>query len=319
MDNYVINGSQRISQYHFANSHLITSAAQHVIDRFYAVSNGANSTGAWVNGDSTHKKVYKITGAAGVTSTIYGTRLTSEDTKELAGSTVCLAADISNSLLTSASWELYYAGANNNDFGTVASPNRTLIDSGTFNVNGTMSRYSADIAIPSAATTGLEIVFKTGAQISGDVQYSHISLREGAGNSDFISLSKPLELVQCQHFYEKSFLEEIEPVQNCGATNDGEVQFAAYLTGANYCYAFIPFKVKKFRNAAADNRTVITTYNPKAANAEAYNLVKSLSCTDVTIANNWDSGFRIRVTNVATGGVNDILGIHWTAKSEIVI
>lgn len=317
MDNYVINGSQRISQYNFANSHAITSTAKHVIDRFYAVSNGANSTGAWVNGDSTHKKLYQITGAAGVTSTLYGTRLTSEDTKELAGSTVCLAVDILNSLLTSVDWELYYGSANNT-FGTVASPNRTLIASGTFAVNGTMTRYSADIAIPSAATTGLEIVFKTGAQVSGTVKYSHISLRKGAGNSEFIGIHKPLELLACQHFYEKSFIEEIPPMQ-MNTTNDGEHQFIAPLAGTNFIYTFVNYKVKKFRNSAADNRTVISTYNLKAANGEAWDIVANASCSNITVENRWDSGFRIRVTGAPNTQVNNVLGIHWTAKSEIVI
>lgn len=316
MDNYIINGSQRISQYNFANTHPITPVANHVIDRFYAVSYGANSTGAWINGDNTHKKVYSITGGAGVTSTLYGTRLTSEDTKELSGSTVCLGVDIASSSLAAVDWELYYGSANNT-FGTVAVPNRTLIATGTFAVNGTMSRYSADINLPVAATTGLEVVFKTGA-LTGNVHYSHISLRKGAGNSEFVAMHKPLELIACQHFYEKSFIEEIPPMM-MGTTNDGEHQFIANMAGANLIYTFVNYKEKKFRNSAPDNRVQVATYNPKAANNQAWDIVANTSCSNIVVENRWDSGFRIRVTGAPNTQVNNVLGIHWTAKSEIVI
>jgi len=318
MENYIINGSLQISQYNFANSHVISTTAKHVLDRFYAVSSGANCTGAWINAASDHKKLYQITGAAGVTGVQFGTRLTSEDTCYLAGKDACLAVDISASAIPTVEWELYYAGANNNNFGTVAAPNRVLISSGTFNVSSTMTRYSANIAIPSNARTGLEIVLKVGALTSGTVRYGGLSLRLGANNSALAFLPKPLELVACQHFYEKSFIEEIPPMQ-MNTTNDGEHQFIALLAGTNFIYTFVNYKQKKFRNAAVDNRTVIQTYNLKAANGEAWDIVANTSCSNVVVENKWDSGFRIRVTGAPNTKVNNVIGIHWDAKSEIVI
>ncbi len=80
--------------------------------------------------------------------------------------------------MTSVTWTAYYA-TTADTFGTLASPTRTQIATGTFTVTSTLSRYSAQIFIPSAATTGIEIVFSVGAQTSGTWTIDNVQLEAG--------------------------------------------------------------------------------------------------------------------------------------------
>lgn len=182
--NRLINGAMQISQR--ATSATVTagtavptvSTGYPCVDRWYVYSTGANVTAAQIAGSGPVLNRLQITGAASVTAVGIGQRIEAQNSADLAGSTATLSVDIANSLLTSVTWSAYYANTAD-AFGTVGTPTKTLIATGTFAVNSSVSRYSAAIAVPSAATTGIEIVLTVGAQISGTWVIGNVQLSTG--------------------------------------------------------------------------------------------------------------------------------------------
>lgn len=177
-DNKIINGDFRVDQRNNGSSQTITAAAAlaYTVDRWYAYCTGANVTGQQVAGSVANTYRYKFTGAASVTAVGFGTRLEAKETSYLAGSTATLQVKLASSSLTSIGWAAYYANTADT-FGSLASPTRTSIASGTFTITSTEATYSTNITLPAGATTGIEIVFTGGALLAthtltiGDVQF----------------------------------------------------------------------------------------------------------------------------------------------------
>jgi hypothetical protein len=200
--NRIINGDMRIDQRNAGASQTFTAAAAlaYSVDRFYGYCTGANVTGARVAGTAPNEFAYQFTGAASVTGIGFGTRLEATNTTDLAGSTATLSVQLSNSLLTSVTWTAYYA-TTADAFGTLASPTRTQIATGTFTVTSTLTTYSAQISVPSAATTGIEIVFTVGAQTSGTWTIDNVQLEAGLTATEFERRPIGTELAMCQRYY----------------------------------------------------------------------------------------------------------------------
>ena len=202
--NRLINGDFYIAQR--ATSATLTAgstiaAGYATVDRFYGYCTGANVTMAQVTGTGNNRNLLQFTGAASVTAIGCGQRIETLNSYDLAGSTVTLSAFIANSLLTSVTWTAYYADTTDT-FGTLASPTRTQIATGTFTVTSTLTQYNAQISIPSAATTGIEIVFTVGAQTSGTWQLDRIQLELGSSVTGYEYRQFGTELQLCQRYYE---------------------------------------------------------------------------------------------------------------------
>lgn len=200
--NRIINGQMQIAQR--ATSATITAgstiaAGYSTVDRWYVYCTGANVTAAQVAGTGAVKNNLQITGAASVTAVGIGQRIEQLNSYDLAGSTATLSVDISNSLLTTVTWTAYYA-TTADTFGTLASPTRTQISTGTFTVTSTLTNYSTNISIPAAATTGVEIVFTVGAQISGTWVIGNIQLEKGSTATSFDYRPYGTELALCQRY-----------------------------------------------------------------------------------------------------------------------
>jgi hypothetical protein len=200
--NRIINGAMTIDQRNAGAAQTITAAAAlaYTADRWYAYSTGANVTGQRITGSANNQFAYRFTGAASVTAIGFGQRIEAANSIDLAGSTATLGVDLANSLLTSVTWTAYYA-TTSDTFGTLASPTRTQISTGTFTVTSTLSRYSAQIFIPSAATTGIEIVFSVGAQTSGTWTIDNVQLEAGPLATPFERRLVGLELLLCQRYF----------------------------------------------------------------------------------------------------------------------
>ena len=112
--------------------------------------------------------------------------------------------DLANSVLTTVTWTAYYA-TTADSFGTLASPTRTQIATGTFTVTSTITRYSASISVPAAATTGIEIVFSVGAQTSGTWTIGNVQLEAGTVATPLERRSHGLELALCQRYFFKTY------------------------------------------------------------------------------------------------------------------
>jgi len=200
--NRIINGDMRIDQRNGGASQTFTAAAAlaYSVDRFYGYCTGANVTGQRVAGTAPNEFAYRFTGAASVTAIGFGTRLEATNTTDLAGSTATLSVQLANSLLTTVTWTAFYA-TTADAFGTLASPTRTQIATGTFTVTSTLTAYNAQISIPSAATTGIEIVFTVGAQTSGTWTIDNVQLEAGSTATDFERRPIGTELALCQRYF----------------------------------------------------------------------------------------------------------------------
>jgi hypothetical protein len=201
--NRVINGGMAIDQRNAGASQTFTAAAAlaYSVDRWYGYCTGANVTGQRVQGATVGQFYYRFTGAASVTAIGFGQRIEQLNSADLAGTTATLSVDLANSVLTSVTWTAFYA-TTADTFGTLASPTRTQIATGTFTVNSTVTRYSTNISVPAAATTGIEIVFTVGAQTSGTWTIGNVQLEAGSVATPFERRSYGQELALCQRYYE---------------------------------------------------------------------------------------------------------------------
>jgi len=201
--NRFINGGLSVDQRNGGSAQTITAAAAlaYTVDRWYAYCTGANVTGQQVAGTYQSAQYrYQFTGAASVTAIGFGQRIEQANCYDLANTTATLSCYISNSLLSTVTWTAYYANTADT-FGSLASPTVTQIATGTFTVTSTRTQYSAQIAIPSAATTGIQIVFTVGAQTSGTWVIDTIQLEKGTQATSFDYRSIGTELNLCQRYY----------------------------------------------------------------------------------------------------------------------
>jgi len=207
--NRIINGAMQIAQR--GTSATITAGSTialgySTVDRFYVYCTGANVTAAQVAGSGATKNRLQITGAASATAVGIGQRIEQLNSYDLAGSTATLSADLAiSATLTTVTWTASYATTTADTFGTLASPTVTQIATGTFTVTSTVTNFSANISIPAAATTGIQIVFTVGALTSGLTwTVGNVQLEKGSTATSFDVRSYPTELAMCQRYYEST-------------------------------------------------------------------------------------------------------------------
>lgn len=199
--NRVINGGMAIDQRNAGSAQTFTAAAAlaYSVDRWYGYCTGANVNGQQVAGASAGQFYYRFTGAASVTGIGFGQRIEQLNSADLAGTTATLSVDLANSFLTSVTWTAYYA-TTADTFGTLASPTRTQIATGNFSVTSTVTRYSTQISVPAAATTGIEIVFSVGAQTSGTWTIGNVQFEAGNVTTPYERRPYAFELGMCQRY-----------------------------------------------------------------------------------------------------------------------
>ena len=307
--NRVINGAMAIDQRNAGASQTITAAAAlaYTVDRWYAYCTGANVTGQRITGSANNQYAYRFTGAASVTGIGFGQRIEAANSFDLAGSTVTLGVDLANSVLTSVTWTVYYANTSDT-FGTLASPTRTQISTGTFTVNSTLSRYSTQIFIPSAATTGIEIVFSVGAQTSGTWTIDNVQLEAGPLATPFERRNIAQELVNCQRYYSKSYAINTVPgtVTNSGCIMIAGISGATYL--GNSTRLVVPMRTTPN----------VTYYSPTSSTSGRIGYwggSSILTTTNYTSGGSGitDSSIGAQIINVST---SDIYW-HYTADAEL--
>ena len=193
--NRIINGRMLIDQRNGGASQVITTTGAYTVDRWICVPAGASVTGQRVTRTTVNQFGYQITGAAGVTSTTFLQRIEAASCASLSDTTVTLSALLSNTVLTTVNWELLYPSATDN-FAT-----NTSIASGSWTVTSTDAIYTAQISIPAAATTGLQLNLSVGAQTSGTWIVSSVQLEPGSVATPFEQRPIGTELALCQRYY----------------------------------------------------------------------------------------------------------------------
>lgn len=200
--NRLINGQMQIAQRATSGTSgaavPTTTPTYPSVDRWYAYATGATVTVAQVAGSGANRNNLQITGAASVTAVGVGQRIEALNSYDLAGSTATLSINTSNSLIGTVTWTASYATSAD----TWSS--KTQIATGSFTVTTTLTNYSAQISIPAAATTGIEILFTVGAQTSGTWIIGNVQLEKSSIATSFDYRAYSTELALCQRYYYKT-------------------------------------------------------------------------------------------------------------------
>jgi hypothetical protein len=226
--NRIINGNMYVAQR--GTSATVTagttvptaSTGYPCVDRWFVYSTGANVTAAQVAGTGNNKNLLQVTGAASVTAVGIGQRIEQLNSYDLAGQTCTLSVNIANSLLTTVTWTASYANTADT-FGTIGTPTKTQIATGTFTVTSTLTQYTANISVPAAATTGIEILFTVGAQTSGTWQIGNAQLEVGSVATPFERRLYGQQLALCQRYAERVYATNLAKAA-AGATAAGNLQ-----------------------------------------------------------------------------------------------
>jgi len=203
--NTLVNGSFLVDQRNSSAAQTITAAAvlAYTTDRWYAYCTGANVTSQRIAGSAPFQYNHQFTGATSNTLVGFGQRIEAANSFNYAGNTATLSAYIKSSSLTSITWTLYYA-TTTDTFGTIASPTRTQIATGTFTISSVLTRFSTQISVPAAATTGLELVFTTGALVASQtLVFAGVQLEQNYQPTPFEQRPIGVELALCFRYYQK--------------------------------------------------------------------------------------------------------------------
>jgi hypothetical protein len=229
--NRVINGNMALSQR--ATSATVTagttvptaSTGYPCVDRFFVYSTGANVTAAQVAGSGATQYRLQITGAASVTAVGVGQRIEQNNSYNMAGSTATLSVDLANTVLSTVTWTANYA-TTANTFGTIGTPTKTQIATGTFTVTSAVTNFSAQISIPAAATTGVEILFTVGAQTSGTFTVGNVQFEKSSTATSFDYRPYGTELALCQRYFETSNGACVTTRGDSGNISAGSISYA---------------------------------------------------------------------------------------------
>ena len=142
-----------------------------------------------------------LTGAASTTAIHVLQRIESIDAIRLRSKQVTLSVELSNSLLTSVTWEFFRPSTTVDAHGTIATPTQTLIASGAWTINSTLTRYSTTVTLPAEVFNGLEVRLRVGAQTSGTWVISRPKLEEGGSATAFTCDDYGVELTKCQRYF----------------------------------------------------------------------------------------------------------------------
>jgi hypothetical protein len=316
--NRIINGAMVIDQRNAGASQTFTAAAAlaYSVDRWYGYCTGANVTGQQVAGSTTPTNTqfrYRFTGAASVTAVGFGQRIEQKNSYDLAGSTCTLSADLAiSATLTTVTWTAYYATTTADTFGSLASPTVTQIATGTFTVSATVTNFSANISVPAAATTGIQILFTVGALTAGLTwTIGNVQLEKGSTATSFDYRPYGTELALCQRYYESSYDIGIAPGAVLGAFA-GSNYFNHNGTSGTYIVANMTTFATKKRTSPT-----ITIYSPstgasgkvqtnRAGNTDGTGSTNSLAMTGF-------SGGFTEGSGVACGAIS----FSWTASAEL--
>ena len=328
--NRIINGDFRIDQRNVGAAQSISAGAAltYTVDRWFAYSAPVAIRGQQLTGIGSGAPVqnrYVFSGFNQVTSTsvLFGQRIESQNTHDLAGNVATLSVDIAHSAsltdTTGIGWTAFHPVFQPDTFGPLNAPTKVPFATGTILANGASTRYSATFPVAIGATMGIEIIFSaigistssagiaatsSGASGGGVISFGNVQLERGPVATPYERRSYAHELILCQRYFEKTFAQNIAPAQNVNT-------FAGSITGtgsaANVTFgAQWWFKVEKFATPS------VITYTPNAASA-----TWSTNTTTPTLAGAifGNSGIYLNGTTAVTAGNN--YSIHAIASSEL--
>jgi hypothetical protein len=324
--NAFINSSYFIDQRGMSSSHTITAGAalSYSIDRWYEYCTGANITAVRevyvpISGYTQDPYYfYGFTGANGNTGIGFGQRIESINSFSLAGKVATLSAVIWSSGSKVVTWTAYYANSINS-FGTLASPTRTQIATGTFSTSSltvnptTGNNFSAFLILPASAVNGIEIVFTCSSLESGQsLNIANVQLEQGITATQYEQRPIGIELMLCQRYYEKSYNLETAP----GASSPTGFVLAmpggAQAGSSGIHDAGITFKVTKRTDATVTIYDMVGNANKCRRTAVGVANYDNQDVRDV-VANTNSVYFRSQSGSASTNTIS----CHFTASAEL--
>lgn len=307
--NKLINGGMAVDQRNAGASQTITAGAAlaYTVDRWYGYCTGANVTGQRVSASAPNQYVYQITGATGNTAVGFGQRIETANSYDLAGTTSTLSVALAASSITTVNWTASYANSTDT-FGTLASPTVTQIATGTFTVSSALTTYNKQISIPSAAITGLQIVFTTAA-LTGTLSIGTVQLEPGSVATPFERTDIGRELIRCQRYFETTYNTGVA-LGTAAQNGQGDFQTISYSStyGTSIVY---PFKVTKRISPT------IVGYNPVSGAVSTFQDY-SVSAPNGSLGISVTGPQSVGVYNVSSSwSVGHIMAIHLAINAEL--
>lgn len=198
--NRLINAEMRIDQRNAGVAQTIAANAAvanaYCVDRWFIVPQGANIMGQQISLSSQWKNAYQITGAAGITSVLFGQRIESNNILDLAASnaTVSLSAYIATSANSNVTWSAQIPTALDN-YTSVAN-----FANGVWSANSTLTRFSANFTMNANATNGLQVGLTFANLTTGTVQITGVQLEFGFVPTAFERRPDDIETMRCQRY-----------------------------------------------------------------------------------------------------------------------
>jgi hypothetical protein len=300
--NRIINGDFRIDQRNAGSAQTVTNGSTvYTLDRWFVNTTGSNVTVQRVAGSGIDQYVCQITGAASNTAVYLSQRIEATNIYDLANSTVALSVKLANSFLTTVNWSASYPTASDNYAG------QTSIASGSFTVTSTLTKYSAQIALPSGAQNGLQITFSVTGQTSGTLTVGEVQIENGAIATPFERRPIGIELGLAQRYYQNTYGLGTVPGT---ATNTGIVNLGYSYNGSVYFGVGSTFPVQMrvspsmvFYDGAGNSGNVSQYYSGSWHSSQgAISLVLS--------------GFNSFTAAVSTLN-SSVVAAHYTASAEL--
>ncbi len=127
-------------------------------------------------------------------------------------------------------------------------------------------------------------------------------------------------LMDCCHFYQKTFNQSVVPGQGLGSAGPGvtgDYIFPGFAIGGNATARGNSIYLNPPMNTSVTGAIpIITTYNPVNANAQVYDYTFGADCSATAVAGPTAKSFQISCTNLG-GTFMDFLGVHWTADARL--
>jgi hypothetical protein len=200
--NRIINGSFMVDQRRENSVTAIPlNSEAWTCDRWFAGSYGAAGLAIRVIVGGPSPTLLRLRSGAGNTNMIAAQRIESWNCDDLAGKTVSLSLSTRATVGGTLTWQLKYANTRDTH-GLFQTPTATLIATGTWTISNTMQRYEAQIDIPVAAVTGLQLSFSLAGVTSGDWEITEVQLEEGPAATPFEHLPVSTELQLCQRYFQ---------------------------------------------------------------------------------------------------------------------
>ena len=201
--NRLINGTMVIDQRNAGAAQTIVGGVSPLAfncDRWQVRSAGSNATVQQVATNNTYRMVF--TGLASNSAVAASQSIEALNCVDMAGQNVTLSLVAKSTSLTSLTLEAYYANTTNT-FGTWGSPTVTSIGTQAVTISTTESTVSWTFAVPSAATTGIQIRITGGALLASQtLTIGNVQLEKGSTATSFDYRPYGTELALCQRYYQ---------------------------------------------------------------------------------------------------------------------